>query len=59
MSQKEIANHIAPPETIWLFEQADDRWMSWSGTEDDLKEFIEGSGIKAYEYTLSGKSLGE
>lgn len=49
--------HIEPPEKLWLFEQADDKWMTWSGTEEDLNEFIEGTGIKAYEYTLTSKSI--
>jgi len=49
--------HIDPPKKLWLFEQADDAWMSWSGTEEDLREFIKGTGIKAYEYELTGNSI--
>jgi hypothetical protein len=42
-----------PPDTLWLFEQSDDRWMSWSGTEEDLRDFLDGEGIRAYEYKLA------
>ena len=57
MSETHPQPHIAPPEKLWLFEQANDEWMTWSGTEDDLKEFLKGSGIKAYEFSLTDRVL--
>ena len=53
----EEMEHIDPPKKLWLFEQTNNAWMSWSGTEEDLREFIKGTGIKAYEYALTGEMI--
>ena len=55
MSEKKQTKHIEPQKNLWLFEQANDQWMTWTGTEQELNEWIPGTGIKAYEYSLTGK----
>lgn len=59
IKMKEIKepSHIPAPKKIWLIEQADDKWISWSGTEQELRDFIGGDGIPAYEYVLTGNEM--
>lgn len=57
MGQEKHELHPDPPEKIWLFEQADGRWMSWSGGEQALREFLDGTDIFAYEFALTGRAI--
>lgn len=48
-----------PPKKYWIFEQHDGSFLGWSGTEEDLAEFLKGTDIMAFEYVLTGKSINE
>ena len=57
MGEEKQSTHIEPPVKLWLLEQTNDRWITWSGTEQKLREWIEGSDVRAYEYTKTGKGI--
>lgn len=54
-----MSDNFEPPKKYWIFEQHGGRFLGWSGTEEELQEFLKDTDLTAFEYVLTGKSINE
>ena len=50
---------LSHQKSIGFLSKLEGRFLGWSGTEEELQEFLKDTGIMAFEYVLTGKSINE